>query len=153
MKRLLRSLRPTQRQIHAASGRVMIDLSRWTLVERHGDLGPERGLHFHRDFGREKTKRTVDVRAKLSSRLGDFADFCETPNLKAARVGEHRALPADEVVQAAAGFDHFNAGPQPKVIRVAQDYPGVEVGCFQFFEANPLHRAGSPNRHEDWRLY
>ncbi|HEV2904318.1 MAG TPA: tRNA guanosine(34) transglycosylase Tgt, partial [Pyrinomonadaceae bacterium] len=89
--RLLRSLRPTQRQLHAAPGRVMIDLSRWALVEGHGDLGAERGLHFHRNFGREKTKRPVDVRAKLSSLFGDFANFCETPNLKASRVGEHRA--------------------------------------------------------------
>ena len=72
--------------------------------------------------------------------------------MKPARVGEHRALPADELVQSAAGFDHFNAGPQPKMISVAKDYPGIEVGSLQFFEANSLHRAGSPDRHEDGRL-
>src|SRR5687768_1390606 len=123
-KCFLRSLRPAQRQLHATSRRVMIDLSRWTLVEGHCDLGAESCLHFHRNFGREKTKRAVDVRAKLSSLLADFADICETPNLKPARVGEHRPLPADEVVQTAARFDHFNAGPEPKVICVAKDYSG-----------------------------
>ena len=95
-------------------------------------------------FRARENKAAVDVRAKLSSLFGDSADFCETQNLKPARVGQHRALPADELVQTAAGSDHLNAGPQPKVIRVAEYYPGVEVVGFKFLEANALHRAGVP---------
>ena len=67
------------------------------------------------------------MRTKFSALLGDLAQLAETPNLKAARVCQHRAIPADEFMQSSGSFDYLNTRPQPKVIGVPKNDLRVEV--------------------------
>src|SRR6267378_3189025 len=63
------------------------------------DLRAQRSLNFHRNFRREKAKRSIDVRSELSSCFRDLTQRTQTPNLESAGVGEHGAIPADKFVQ------------------------------------------------------
>ena len=65
--------------------------------------------------------RAVDVRAEHDAVFGQLRQLRQAEDLEAARVGEHRALPAHEAVQAAVRGDHLEAGAQPQVIGVAED--------------------------------
>jgi hypothetical protein len=55
-------------------------------------------------------------------------------------------------VQTAARPDRLGAGPQPQVIRVAEDDPRVEVCGLQLLEPHGLHRTERAHRHEHRRL-
>ena len=47
-------------------------------------------------------------------------------DLEAARVGEDRAVPAGEGVEAAELLDHVLAGAEVQVVRVSEDHVGAE---------------------------
>src|SRR5882724_6509742 len=126
LKRFLRSLRPPQCQFHTAARLFLRRLTRCAFIKGHSDLGAERRLHLHRDLRRKKAKRAVDVRAKLGSCFRDFAESAQTPNLEAARVSQHCALPADEFVQTAARLDRFYSRAQPEVIGIPQNDSRIE---------------------------
>jgi hypothetical protein len=55
-------------------------------------------------------------------------------------------------MKAAARANDFDAGPQPEVIRVAEDDARVEFRGLKRLEANPLHRPGRADGHEDGSL-
>src|SRR2546423_1708716 len=147
-----RATRPARGQLHRGARRVVRGLAGRALVERHHDVGAERGLHLHRDFGREEAETTVNVRAKLDALFRDASQVAQTKNLKAAGVGQYRATPADEFVQTAARAYHFHAGAQPEVVRVAEYDACVEVCRLQLLEANALDRAERADGHEDGSL-
>src|SRR4051812_26847935 len=92
------------------------------------------------------------MRAKLRSFFSDLAQCAQTPNLKSARVSEHRSFPANEFMQSAARFDGVDSGSQPQVIRVAEDDWRIEIRRFKFFEANALDCTRGSHRHENRRL-
>src|SRR2546423_10109961 len=147
-----RATRPARGQLHRGARRVVRGLAGRALVERHHDVGAERGLHLHRDFGREETETTINVRAELDALLRDASQVAQTKNLKAAGVGQYRATPADEFVQTAARAYHFRAGAQPEVVGVSEYDACVEVCRLQLLEADALDRAERADGHEDWSL-
>src|SRR2546426_12378582 len=98
------------------------------FIKSHCDLSAQRGLDVHRNFRRQKTKRAIDMRTKLRSLFSDLAQRSQTPNLKPAGICKHRALPANELVQASARLDRFNPGTQPKMISVSENDPRIEFG-------------------------
>ena len=61
------------------------------------------------------------MRTKFDAVFFYFANFGEAENLEAAAVGENRLVPIHELVQAAGGADDVEAGPQVKVVGVAQE--------------------------------
>jgi hypothetical protein len=54
-------------------------------------------------------------------------------------------------MQPAAGSYGFNARPQPEMVGVAEDNPGVEF-AFELFKANAFDGAGGAHRHEHGSL-
>src|SRR3954468_6318141 len=99
---MLRSFRPAQSEFHTRPRDIMTCLARRALIKSHRNLSAERRLDFHRNLWRQKTERAVDVRTKLSAFFRDLSQCTQTPHLKSAGVGKHRAIPADGLVQTAA---------------------------------------------------
>ena len=64
---------------------------------------------------------------KTAASSVDLADVGELKDLEAAAVGEDRAVPAHEAVQAAQFGDQLVAGPQGEVIGVAEDDLGADA--------------------------
>jgi len=131
---------------------VVRGLAGRALVERHHDVGVERGLHLHRDFGREETEPPVNVRAELDALLRDAPQVAQTEDLKAAGVREDCALPADELVKPAARAYDLSARSQPEVVCVSEDDRSVEVCGLQLLEAHALHAAERADGHERGRF-
>ncbi len=77
--------------------------------------------------GRQEVQRAVEVRAELRAVLADPPHRREAEDLVAAAVGQDRAVPADEPVQAAAARDQPVARPQVEVVGVAEDDLGAEL--------------------------
>ena len=71
--------------------------------------------------------RAVDVRTKSHTLVGDPSQPLQAKNLKAAAIGEDRALPAHELVQAAESRDQVGSRAYVQVIRVAQYHGGVQL--------------------------
>jgi hypothetical protein len=78
--------------------------------------------------------------------LGDLAQLGETEHLETAGVGEDRARPVHETMQAAELGDHLMPGPQHQVEGVAQNNLGAET--LEFFGGHGLDRAIGTHRHE-----
>ena len=72
-------------------------------------------------------------------------------NLKAARVGEHGARPADEAMQAAHAPNRLVSGPQIKMIGIAEN--DLRAKRFERVLRHGLHAAGGAHRHEHRRLH
>ena len=88
----------------------------------------------------------VQVRLEVSAFLGDEPALGEAEHLEAAAVGEDRARPSDEAMQAAAPRDQLVAGPQHQVIGVGEDDLGA--GILYVLMPNRLDRALRADRHE-----
>ena len=82
---------------------------------------PSAALDRRRDLGREADEVAVVDRAERHSLVVGARDRVpEREDLVAARVGEDRAVPAHERVQAAELRDQLLARPQVQVVRVAE---------------------------------
>ena len=123
------ALRPAQRALERrfrASPRLGIgDVGaeppeRPALVERHRDVGAERLLDRDGAFGCELAACAVARRRERDAFLGDDGAIAERRHLVAAAVGEPRAAPAAEAVQAAERGDDVLAGPLVQVIGVGE---------------------------------
>ena len=122
-----------------------------TLVQHHDDVGPQRHLDFHRPLGREELRAAVEMRAEGHALLAQLANLVHGENLEAAAVGQQRALPAHEAVQAAQLTDGFVAGAQKQVVGVGQQK--LRAQLLQHRLRQRLHRARRPHRHEHGRLH
>ena len=71
------------------------------FIEDHDDVRAESDFDLQRFFGRKKMFGAVEMRAEGDALVGDFAQFAEAENLKAAGIGEDGAGPGHEFVQAA----------------------------------------------------
>ena len=74
---------------------------------------------------REPVERAVEVAAERHAVVVDDPQVAERDDLEAARVGEDRAVPVHEPVQAAEPCDALVAGPQVEVVGVGQDDRGA----------------------------
>jgi hypothetical protein len=90
--------------------------------------------------------RPVDVGAEGDSLLGDFPQLRQGHHLEAAGIGQDRAVPPHEAVQAALFADPFRAGAQHQVIGVAED--DLRAGGGDRIRQHRLHRGGRADRHE-----
>ena len=90
------------------------------IIEEHGDVGSKGGLDFHGLARAEEAGRAVEVVLEVHALLGDLAQFGQREDLKAAGVGEDRAVPGHEAVQPAHFSDGFDTGPQIKVIGISE---------------------------------
>jgi hypothetical protein len=95
------------------------------MVERHGDIDAEGLLDFHGELGRVVMLGAVDVGAEADAVFGDFAEAGEGEDLEAAAIGEDRAVPPHEAVDAAEPLDEAMAGPEVEVVGVDEDDAGA----------------------------
>ena len=86
----------------------------------------------------------------MHSFLGDLAQRTEAEDLEAARVGEDRAVPAHEAMQAAVLLDHLEPGTQPEMERIAEH--DLRADGSQLMRRHRLDRAVSAHRHECRRV-
>ncbi len=93
--------RPARGARHRRGHDLARRVRRRALVERHRDVAAEQRLDLHRALGREPLLGAVEVRAKGHAVLVDRAPLAQAEDLEAARVGEDRARPGHEAVQAA----------------------------------------------------
>ena len=119
------------------------------LVQHHHDVGIEIALDGNDFFRGEQMARAVQMRTELHALLADFAQGAQAEDLKAAAVREHGSGPGGEAVQAAVPGHQLVAGPQIKVIGIAQN-DGRADGR-QIVGRNGLDRAHRAHGHEDGR--
>ena len=143
--------RPAHRALHRFRRGVARGRIGQALVEHHRDVRAEPGLDVDGPLGRELMPRAVEVRLELGAVLADDPPLGEAEHLKAAAVGEHRAIPADESMQAAPPRDQLVAGPEEQVIGVAEDDLGAAVGDVAV--QGGLDRSLRADGHERRRLH
>ncbi len=96
---------PMERAAHRLAQHFQRRLERRALVKTHGDVGAKILLDGDGAFGRKFEEAAVDVRAKDGGVVGDLARGREAIDLKAAAVGEDRAVPAHEAMEPAHVLD------------------------------------------------
>ncbi len=151
MRRVERAARPRGRAAHRDLVRGGVGVGGRALVEAHRDVRTEHALDVHRGFGRQPVLGAVDVRAERDAVIVDLVDRGEREHLKAAGVGEDRAIPRREAVQTARRLDHLEARAQVQVVRVAEDDPRVDRRRAQPVGGHRLDRAGGADGHEHRR--
>lgn len=109
---------------------------------------PDGALDVHHAFGREDVLAAVDVRAKLGALFAQLADARKGEHLEATAVGQHRAVEAVELVQAARLLQHVEARTEVQVVGVAQNDLRLDV-LLQFSQVHTFDGAHSAYRHED----
>ena len=126
---------------------------RWCLdafVEHHGDVRTERELNLCGFFRREQMLGAIQMRAKAHAVVADFAQLGKAENLVAAGIGENRAVPGHEFVQAAQFANQFVAGTKIEMIGIAENHLRAEF--FERFIAQALHGGLRAHRHEHRRF-
>ena len=78
--------------------------------------------------------------------FGHLGNARQGHDLKAARIGQDRPVPAHEAVQAAQAVNALGRGAQHQVIGVAQDDAGA--GGLDLIDGESLDRGGGADRHE-----
>ena len=116
---------PAERALHRLAGERQGALPGRDVVELHDHVGAEVALDLHHQLGREADAASVDVALELDPVLVDAAHVLEREHLEAAGVGEDRAVPAHEAVQAAELAHERVAGAEVQVVRVGEDHPGA----------------------------
>ena len=68
---------------------------------------------------------------KTAACFGDLRAVRQAEDLKAAAVGQNRAVPAHELVQSAQSADQLVAGPQGQMVGVAEHHlgAGLRASC------------------------
>src|SRR5688572_25639340 len=95
---------------------------------------------------------SVDVRTELDALFCQLSQFGQRKNLKAARVGQQRAVPRRKSMQSAETTNDLNSWPEKKVVRVAQNYSCIKL-VLEPFEPNALQRALRSDGHKNGSLY
>ena len=78
-----------------------------------------------------------------------LAQLRKAPDLKAAAIGQHRAVPMRELVQAAEALHPLRAGAQHQVIGIAED--DIRPRLLHLIHIERLDGARRAHRHEGWR--
>src|SRR3989339_2002410 len=96
-----------------------------TFIETHDDIGADPALVIGGRFGGKDMTRSVDMRLKLYAILINTAQGGKAKYLKAARIGEHGAFPADKMMQAARLFNELAAGLEIEMIGIPENDLGA----------------------------
>jgi hypothetical protein len=107
----------------------------WTCIEISG-------------VSSSRSPLTGDANATPSSRTLRKAPRLQTWN--PAGIGEERALPAHEAMQAAMRGDHLDPRPQPEMERIAEH--DLRAERFELVRRHRLDRPIGADRHEDGRV-
>ena len=90
--------------------------------------------------------RTVYETVEIHPLVRDLPQRRERKHLKAAAVGEYRAVPVHEFVQSARTLDQLVAGTEIEVVGVGQQY--LRPRRLHLFRRQPFHRRFRADGHE-----
>ena len=120
------------------------------FVELHGNIGAKQiRLNFDAARGRQPMRGAINVALEGHTIGIHLAQLRERPDLKAATVGQHRAVPVRKAMQAAETLHALCAGSQHQMIGVAED--DIRPGLLYLVHIERLDRAGRAHRHEGGR--
>ena len=128
----------------------IIRVARTALVEGHHDVGADDALGVDVVLRSEGMAGTVDVRREGAAVRRQLADGAEGEYLETAAVGEDRAVPSLEAVQAAGLPEDAEPGAQIEVISIAEDDLGPDI-FLQIPMVHALDAAHRADGHEDGR--
>ena len=86
--------------------------------------------------------------AEMRPFFGQLAPVGQAENLKAARVGQDRAVPAVEAVETSGTLENFGSGPQIEVVGIAQNDLRLYVVA-ELVAVDGLDRPDRAHGHED----
>jgi hypothetical protein len=144
---LLAALSPSGGEVGGFLGILAFTRVGRAFIKKHRDVRAEDALDLHTLFRAEHHAGAVEVALKLHSLLRDLADFGKRPDLEAARIGEHGAVPGREVVEAAKGADDIGARAQPEMIGVPKNDLGIHHD--EVIRMERLDRALGANGHKN----
>ena len=142
---------PAQRQAHRVRHLVARPAGRRAFVELHRHVGVQQVLDLDRALGGERVLAAVDVALEDHALLVELPQAGQRHHLKAAAVGQDRARPGHEGVQAAQPRDPLGARAQHQVIGVGEDHLGA--GGRHLVRPHGLDARGRAHGHEGRRLH
>src|SRR5579862_4175375 len=86
------------------------------------------------------------MRAKCDTFFGNLAQFVQTKNLEAARIGKDRARPRHKTMEPAELSDGLDSRPQIKMISIAEK--NLDTEFFENVLRHSFHRCRGSHRHE-----
>ena len=148
------ALEPPEAAIHRGARRGLVRLSFDQFVELHDQIGADVALDPHDVLGRVVVQRSVEVTAERDALFGDGAHLRQRVDLKAPRVGEHRAVPAREGVQPAERPHHQVARTEVEMEGVGEHHPSADRGDLLHREAldGAVRADGHECRRLDWAV-
>ncbi len=142
------TLEPAVGQVHAVLGVFPIRRVGWAFVEGHHDVGTDAPLDAEAAFGAEQVPRAIDVAGKSGALFGDLAPVGEAEHLVTTAVGQNRAVPVHEFMQATGSFHRFHPRPEVEVVGVAEDDFSFYL-LFQLLLVDTFNRPNRTHGHED----
>ena len=145
-------LRAAQRWVRSRAARAVARSAHGdhALVEHHHDVAADGHLRLDAELGAQQHRPPVDVALEERPLLGHLARVGQREDLVSAGVGEHRAGPAHEPVDAAHPPKHLRPRAQQEVVGVGEK--DLRPGRGERLRRLRLHRGLRPHRHEDGRL-
>ncbi len=137
---------PAQRQFHRFARFAFGRRIGRALIEHHRDVRAQVALHLHRDLRTEEYFAPVDRRTKAHALLAQLAPAREAEDLEPARIGEDRAVPIHEAMQAGMRADYRGTRSQHEMKCVAQD--DLCADADELLGCHRLHGPVRAHRHE-----
>src|SRR5213082_2870188 len=123
---LLAAPRPPCRHFHTPCRIFIFTRPRRAFIQHHRDIAAERGLNFHRNFRRNKSRRPIDVILEMHALLRDLAQFRQRKNLVTAAVSQKRAIPIHKPMQSAKVPNHIESWSNEQMISISENDLRVE---------------------------
>ncbi len=120
------------------------------VVEGHDDVGAKEVLDAHGFLWGKADDGAINVTAEgystAAAGVVEGAEVGEGEDLKAAGVGEHGAIPAAELLEAAECGNGFGAGAEEEVVGIAED--DLTAGGAGLSGGDALNGAAGADAHE-----
>ncbi len=140
------TLQPAQRAVGRVGQLLAGHPGVGAFIEGHDHVGAERALDFDGFFRCQVDQRAIERRTELDAVLIDGAQFSETEDLKAPRVGQDRSVVAHEAVKLSQLFDNGFSRTQMQMERVGQNH--LRAQGFQIVREQGFDRGFGANGHE-----
>ena len=144
--RRLAAASPGDGPIHGLADLVPACRQRGAMIQAHGHIGAQRLLDGYGALGCQFQEPAIDVRPEGHSVVSDPVPGRQAEDLEPTRIGQDRAVPSHERVQAAERGDGLLAGPEGQVIRVGQEH--ARAGGAELVGSQALDRRLCSDRHE-----
>ena len=142
--------RPTVREVQGRPRRGAVGHGAHTVVEHHHDVAADGHLRLDGELGAQPHRPPVDVALEEGPLLGHLTRVGQREDLVAARVGQHRAGPAHEPVNAAHPPKDLRPRAEQEVVGVGEK--DLRPGRDERLRRLRPHRGLRPHRHEEGRL-